>query len=84
MPRFHPPSQVQLQVLVATVKIFLKMPEGNDGLLQHVLKMCAEESDNPDLRDRAYLYWRLLSNEGMIDTLGVCGDGACACECHTW
>eukprot|EP00667_Euglena_gracilis_P010038 EG_transcript_10202 len=64
------PVAVQLQVLVATVKIFLKMPEGNDGLLQHVLKMCAEESDNPDLRDRAYLYWRLLSNEGMIDTLG--------------
>lgn len=39
--------QVQLQVLVATVKVFLKYPDTNDALLQSVLRMCAEESDNP-------------------------------------
>lgn len=25
--------------------------------------MCTEYSDNPDLRDRGYLYWRLLSTD---------------------
>jgi len=64
------PTPVQLQILVATVKVFLKFPEGNDGLLQRMLRLCAEESENPDLRDRAYFYWRLLSNDGMIDKLG--------------
>jgi AP-1 complex subunit beta-1 len=25
------------------------------------LKLSTEEADNPDLRDRAYIYWRMLS-----------------------
>ena len=24
---------------------------------------CAQETDNPDLRDRAFIYWRLLSTD---------------------
>ena len=24
--------------------------------------MCTEEASNPDLMDRAYIYWRMLSN----------------------
>lgn len=29
-----------------------------------VLLLCAlQETDNPDLRDRAYIYWRLLSTD---------------------
>lgn len=28
-----------------------------------VLSNATEESDNPDLRDRAYIYWRLLSTD---------------------
>ena len=32
-------------------------------------QLCAEDSDSPDLRDRAYLYWRLLSNDQMIEKL---------------
>ena len=27
-----------------------------------MLKAATDESDNPDIRDRAYVYWRLLSN----------------------
>ena len=30
-------------------------------LVEEVLKMATEETDNPDLRDRAYIYWRLLT-----------------------
>eukprot|EP01006_Ploeotia_vitrea_P022841 TRINITY_DN55263_c0_g1_i1.p1 TRINITY_DN55263_c0_g1~~TRINITY_DN55263_c0_g1_i1.p1 ORF type:complete len:994 (+),score=123.10 TRINITY_DN55263_c0_g1_i1:36-3017(+) len=61
--------QVQMQVLVSTVKVFLRSPDGNEELLQQVLKLCTELCDNPDLRDRAYIYWRLLSNDDMIDKL---------------
>lgn len=53
--------QVQLQLLTATVKLFLKRPTDTQELVQRVLNLATEESDNPDLRDRGYVYWRLLS-----------------------
>jgi len=31
--------------------------------VQMVLNAATQESDNPDLRDRAYVYWRLLSSD---------------------
>lgn len=56
------PPQVQLQLLTATVKLFLKKPtEGPQQMIQAVLNNATVETDNPDLRDRAYIYWRLLS-----------------------
>ena len=30
--------------------------------MQKVLQAATAENDNPDVRDRAYIYWRLLSN----------------------
>lgn len=53
-------TQVQLQLLTAVVKLFLKRPTDTQKLVQRVLAM-ATDSDNPDLRDRGYIYWRLLS-----------------------
>jgi hypothetical protein len=44
------------------VKLFLKRPQAAQGLVQKVLKAATDECDNPDIRDRAYVYWRLLSN----------------------
>jgi vesicle coat complex subunit len=32
-------------------------------LIQLVLTYATQETDNPDLRDRAYIYWRLLSTD---------------------
>ena len=32
-------------------------------MVQKVLNLATEESDNPDLRDRGYIYWRLLSSD---------------------
>ena len=55
-------SQTQLQILTAVVKLFLKRPEKAQGLVQRVLQAATSENDNPDVRDRAYIYWRLLSN----------------------
>ncbi|KAL4172022.1 hypothetical protein KRP22_007197 [Phytophthora ramorum] len=54
-------AQVQLQLLTATVKLFLKRPNETQDMVQKVLHKATEESDNPDLRDRGYVYWRLLS-----------------------
>uniref|UniRef100_A0A7S1T750 Beta-adaptin-like protein n=1 Tax=Tetraselmis chuii TaxID=63592 RepID=A0A7S1T750_9CHLO len=57
-------SSVQLQLLTATVKLFLKKPtEGPQQMIQLVLSNATQETDNPDLRDRAYIYWRLLSTD---------------------
>lgn len=55
------PDKVKLQILTATVKLFLKKPEEGEDVIQKILKLATEEADNPDLRDRAYIYWRMLS-----------------------
>ncbi|KAH7280228.1 hypothetical protein KP509_37G056900 [Ceratopteris richardii] len=58
------PAQVQLQLLTAAVKLFLKKPtERPQEMIQVVLNNATQETDNPDLRDRAYIYWRLLSTD---------------------
>uniref|UniRef100_UPI00358F5E58 AP-1 complex subunit beta-1-like isoform X1 n=2 Tax=Myxine glutinosa TaxID=7769 RepID=UPI00358F5E58 len=55
--------QVQLQLLSAIVKLFLKKPAETQTLVQQVLSLATQDSDNPDLRDRGYIYWRLLSTD---------------------
>jgi AP-1 complex subunit beta-1 len=59
-------TQVQLQILTAVVKLFLKKPDNNQSLVQKVLQAATAENDNPDIRDRAYVYWRLLSGDLQI------------------
>lgn len=56
-------AMVQLQLLTATVKLFLKQPDTTQEMVQRVLNLATEHSDNPDLRDRGYVYWRLLSSD---------------------
>ena len=56
-------TQTQLQILTSVVKYFLKKPEKCQSLVQKVLQVATAECDNPDLRDRAYIYWRLLSGD---------------------
>jgi len=65
---------VQLQLLTATVKCFLKNPEDTQEMVQRVLDMATEESDNPDLRDRGFIYWRLLSTDPEAAKMVVLGD----------
>ncbi|PWN40553.1 putative beta-adaptin [Ceraceosorus guamensis] len=57
------PVEVQLALLTATVKLFLKRPAAGGELVPKVLKWATEEVENPDLRDRGYMYWRLLSTD---------------------
>ena len=56
-------SQVQLQLLTSIVKLFLKRPTDTQELVQQVLSLATQESENPDLRDRGFIYWRLLSTD---------------------
>ncbi|KAH8921173.1 Adaptor protein complex beta subunit [Atractiella rhizophila] len=57
------PVQVQIQTLTAVVKLFLKKPDNAQALVQRVLQMATKSCDSADVRDRAYIYWRLLSTD---------------------
>ncbi|KAI9256950.1 adaptin N terminal region-domain-containing protein, partial [Sporodiniella umbellata] len=67
-------AQVQLQLLTATVKLFLKKPSENQDLVQRVLQTATTECDNADIRDRAYVYWRLLSTDPQAAKAVVLSD----------
>ncbi|KAK9763488.1 beta-adaptin [Basidiobolus ranarum] len=56
-------NQVQLQLLTAVVKLFLKKPTECQDLVLKTLQTTTQTCDNPDIRDRAYIYWRLLSTD---------------------
>ncbi|RYP46165.1 hypothetical protein DL768_007595 [Monosporascus sp. mg162] len=72
---FHEePVEVQLSLLTATVKLFIQRPTKGQDLVPKVLKWATEETDNPDLRDRAYMYWRLLSTDMGIAKQIVMGE----------
>ena len=45
------------------MKLFLKRPTDTQELVQQVLSLATQESENPDLRDRGFIYWRLLSTD---------------------
>mmetsp|Transcript_28691 Transcript_28691/g.80199 ORF Transcript_28691/g.80199 Transcript_28691/m.80199 type:complete len:944 (+) Transcript_28691:130-2961(+) len=63
LDNFHDePAEVQLQLLTASVKLFLHKPKVAKGIVRDALNMATRESENPDLRDRGFIYWRLLSN----------------------
>lgn len=68
------PVEVQLALLTATVKLFIQRPTKGQDLVPKVLKWATEETDNPDLRDRGYMYWRLLSSDPAIAKQVVMGD----------
>jgi AP-2 complex subunit beta-1 len=55
--------QVQLALLTASVKLFIYKSQSNTAktLVHKVLKWATEEVDNPDLRDRGFMYWRMLA-----------------------
>ncbi len=57
------PVEVQLALLTATVKLFIQRPTKGQALVPKVLGWATEKTDNPDLRDRGYMYWRLLSSD---------------------
>ncbi|KAG1756829.1 adaptin N terminal region-domain-containing protein [Suillus paluster] len=57
------PAEVQLALLTAVVKLFIykSQSEMTKALVHKVLKWATEDIDNPDLRDRGFMYWRMLA-----------------------
>jgi len=55
--------EVQLALLTAAVKLFIYKSKSDKAkeLVYKVLKWATENVDNPDLRDRGFMYWRLLA-----------------------
>ncbi|KAL2036525.1 hypothetical protein N7G274_010755 [Stereocaulon virgatum] len=71
---FHDePLEVQLALLTATVKLFIQRPTKGQDLVPKVLKWATEETDSVDLRDRGYMYWRLLSTDATLAKQVVMG-----------
>lgn len=66
--------QVQLQTLTAVVKLFLKKPDSAQGVVQKVLDTATKDCSSPDVRDRAYIYWRLLSTDPRAAKVRVVAD----------
>ncbi|CAI5758360.1 unnamed protein product [Candida verbasci] len=56
-------SIIQLNILTTIVKINLEYSnQSYSALLQKVLELATKECENADVRDKAYIYWRLLSS----------------------
>ncbi|KAF8902127.1 Adaptor protein complex beta subunit [Gymnopilus junonius] len=55
--------EVQLALLTAAVKLFIYKPSSEKAreLVHKILKWATEEVDNPDLRDRGFMYWRMVA-----------------------
>ncbi|KAI9817922.1 MAG: hypothetical protein M1832_004542 [Thelocarpon impressellum] len=68
------PVEVQLALLTATVKLFIQRPTKGQAIVPKVLRWATEETDNPDLRDRGYMYWRLLSSDPATAKHVIMGD----------
>jgi hypothetical protein len=53
---------VQLQILNSAVKTFLKtQTDESYNILNQVFEFTSKEADNPDLRERGFVYWRLMA-----------------------
>jgi AP-1 complex subunit beta-1 len=49
--------------LTAAVKVYLKHPDESEDLIATILPLASENNENPDVRDRGYIYWRMLSTD---------------------
>jgi hypothetical protein len=60
------PPLVQLQILTAAVKLYVFRPSEMQDFLQYALVEATKPGISPDVRSRAYLYWRILSTHSDI------------------
>jgi hypothetical protein len=51
--------------------LVLTTPISTGELMERVLRIATEETDNPDLRDRAFIYWRLLTVDPAAAQVGI-------------
>ncbi|KAJ2787913.1 hypothetical protein GGI15_000332 [Coemansia interrupta] len=68
------PAEVQLAMLTAVVKLFIMRPTAGQDMVPKVLKWATEHVDSPDIRDRGFIYWRLLSTDPEMARAVVLAD----------
>ncbi|KNC51464.1 AP1B1 protein [Thecamonas trahens ATCC 50062] len=57
------PTCVRDALVPAVVKCYLKKPNDAQQLVTRLLDLATNDPRDPDIRDRAYMYWRLLSSK---------------------
>ena len=67
------PQNVQLTLMNSCVRLYLSRPNDGKPILTQIFKII-EESESPDLRDRGYLYWRMLAKNPKVAQQLVCMD----------
>lgn len=60
------PDVVQQQILISCVKLFLARPADGQEIVRDLLKTITTECENPDLRDRGFIYWRLIATNPQL------------------
>jgi len=58
--------QVQLQILSSLVKVYIEKPDETRDQLQFVLNEATKDSNVPDVKNRALIYWRILSADPQV------------------
>ena len=67
-------SPIRYALLTTAVKTFLTHPGPGETLVTQILELATEDGRDPDLRDRAYIYWRLLSTNPDAARSIVCSE----------
>lgn len=65
---------VKLQILNCVIKNYVNKPNDCEEIVKVCLQKGGEETENPDVRDRAYIYWRLLENDPDIAKEMISGE----------
>lgn len=65
---------VKLQILNCVIKNYVNKPNDCEELVKVCLQKGGEESENPDVRDRAYIYWRLLEKDPDVAKEMISGE----------
>lgn len=60
------PTSVQSAILTAMVKLYVRNPDEFADEVIEILQAAADNVQNPDIRDRAFMYWRLLDISPVI------------------
>jgi hypothetical protein len=58
--------QVQLQILASLVKLYIDKPDETRDQLQFVLNEATKDTNVPDVKNRALIYWRILSADAQV------------------
>jgi len=53
----------KLQILTACVKMYLKMPTKCEEIVIEVIKSSNEQVKCTELKDRSYMYWKMMSSD---------------------